>query len=78
MRSDLDTSATPGVIAPGSAKWIGVDIENEGVVDTFKNYVWEPALLKVCLPCGGVMLTATTGVSAERSSRGGLPCALRR
>lgn len=27
-------------------RWFGVDIENEGVCDTFKTYVWEPALLK--------------------------------
>lgn len=26
--------------------WMGVDIENEGVCDTFKSYVWEPALVK--------------------------------
>jgi T-complex protein 1 subunit eta len=28
-------------------KWIGVDIENEGTCDTFKSFVWEPALLKL-------------------------------
>ena len=27
-------------------KWYGVDIENDGVCDTFKTFVWEPALLK--------------------------------
>jgi len=27
-------------------KWMGVDIEKEGVCDTFKAYVWEPALVK--------------------------------
>ena len=27
-------------------RWYGVDIENEGVCDTFKTFVWEPALLK--------------------------------
>jgi len=27
-------------------KWIGVDIENEGVCDTLKSFVWEPALVK--------------------------------
>jgi T-complex protein 1 subunit eta len=26
--------------------WMGVDIENEGVCDTFKSFVWEPALVK--------------------------------
>ena len=25
---------------------MGVDIENEGVCDTFKSFVWEPALVK--------------------------------
>jgi len=47
LRARHARGATPGVIAPGSARWIGVDIENEGVVDTFKTYVWEPALLKI-------------------------------
>lgn len=28
-------------------KWIGVDIENEGVCDTFNSFVWEPALVKL-------------------------------
>jgi T-complex protein 1 subunit eta len=27
-------------------RWFGVDIENEGVCDTFNTFVWEPALLK--------------------------------
>ena len=36
---------------PGTNKWIGVDIENEGVIDTFKSFVWEPALLKVLVLC---------------------------
>lgn len=27
-------------------KWYGVDIENEGVCDTYNTFVWEPALLK--------------------------------
>jgi len=27
-------------------KWMGVDIENEGVCDTLKSWVWEPALVK--------------------------------
>lgn len=27
-------------------KWFGVDIEKEGVCDTFKAFVWEPALVK--------------------------------
>lgn len=27
-------------------RWYGVDIENEGVCDTFRSFVWEPALLK--------------------------------
>lgn len=26
--------------------WVGVDIDNEGVTDTFKSFVWEPALVK--------------------------------
>jgi len=26
--------------------WFGVDIENEGVCDTIKSFVWEPALVK--------------------------------
>jgi len=26
--------------------WFGVDIENEGIVDTVKSFVWEPALVK--------------------------------
>ena len=28
-------------------KWIGVDIENEGVCDTFQSFVWEPSLVKL-------------------------------
>jgi len=28
------------------SQWAGVDIENEGVCDTFKSFVWEPALVK--------------------------------
>lgn len=28
-------------------KWMGVDIENEGVCDTFKSFVWEPSLVKL-------------------------------
>lgn len=28
-------------------KWAGVDIDNECVCDTFKKFVWEPALLKM-------------------------------
>eukprot|EP01006_Ploeotia_vitrea_P036100 TRINITY_DN65978_c10_g5_i1.p1 TRINITY_DN65978_c10_g5~~TRINITY_DN65978_c10_g5_i1.p1 ORF type:complete len:574 (+),score=345.33 TRINITY_DN65978_c10_g5_i1:88-1722(+) len=31
--------------AQGS-RWEGVDIENEGTVDTIKSFVWEPAMLK--------------------------------
>ena len=31
---------------PGG-KWIGVDIENDGVCDTFNTFVWEPALVKL-------------------------------
>jgi len=27
-------------------RWFGVDIENEGVCDTMKSFVWEPALVK--------------------------------
>jgi len=27
-------------------RWFGVDIENEGVCDTMKAFVWEPALVK--------------------------------
>jgi len=46
LRARHARGGTPGVIAPGNAKWFGVDIENEGVIDTFKSYVWEPALLK--------------------------------
>lgn len=26
--------------------WAGVDVETEGVSDNFKNFVWEPALVK--------------------------------
>lgn len=26
--------------------WFGVDIENEGIIDTVKSFVWEPALVK--------------------------------
>jgi T-complex protein 1 subunit eta len=32
--------------AKGS-QWAGVDIENEGVCDTFLSFVWEPALVKL-------------------------------
>jgi len=28
-------------------KWFGVDIENEGVCDTMKSYVWEPSIVKL-------------------------------
>jgi T-complex protein 1 subunit eta len=28
-------------------RWAGVDIENEGVCDTYKSFVWEPALVKL-------------------------------
>lgn len=28
-------------------KWTGVDIENEGVCDTFLSFVWEPSLVKL-------------------------------
>lgn len=28
-------------------RWMGVDIENEGVCDTIKSFVWEPALVKL-------------------------------
>jgi T-complex protein 1 subunit eta len=28
-------------------RWMGVDIENEGVCDTIKTFVWEPALVKL-------------------------------
>eukprot|EP00455_Lapot_gusevi_P053519 TRINITY_DN835_c0_g1_i2.p1 TRINITY_DN835_c0_g1~~TRINITY_DN835_c0_g1_i2.p1 ORF type:complete len:353 (-),score=129.62 TRINITY_DN835_c0_g1_i2:36-1094(-) len=28
-------------------KWFGVDIENEGVCDTFQSFVWEPALVRL-------------------------------
>jgi len=31
--------------AKKGGEWFGVDIENEGVCDTFKAYVWEPALV---------------------------------
>jgi len=27
-------------------KWFGVDVENDGVCDTFKQFVWEPTLVK--------------------------------
>ena len=30
----------------GSGKWMGVDILNGGVVDTYKSFVWEPMLVK--------------------------------
>jgi T-complex protein 1 subunit eta len=26
--------------------WFGVDIDNEGVCDTYESFVWEPALVK--------------------------------
>ncbi len=28
-------------------RWFGVDIENEGVIDTMKSFVWEPSLVKL-------------------------------
>lgn len=28
-------------------QWMGVDIENEGACDTFKSFVWEPAVVKL-------------------------------
>jgi len=28
-------------------KWFGVDVENEGICDTFERFVWEPAMSKV-------------------------------
>jgi len=31
----------------GEGKWFGVDIENEGVCDTMKSNVWEPAINKL-------------------------------
>jgi len=31
----------------GSGKWFGVDIENEGICDTFAAFVWEPTLVKL-------------------------------
>jgi len=27
--------------------WLGIDIEKGSVFDTFKNYIWEPALIKI-------------------------------
>jgi len=27
--------------------WMGVDIENEGIIDAFKAHIWEPALVKI-------------------------------
>jgi T-complex protein 1 subunit eta len=30
-----------------SGKWFGVDVENEGICDTFDKFVWEPAMSKV-------------------------------
>jgi T-complex protein 1 subunit eta len=32
--------------ATGDNRWAGVDIENEGICDTMKAFVWEPALVK--------------------------------
>jgi T-complex protein 1 subunit eta len=31
---------------PSGGQWFGVDIEGEGVCDTFKSFVWEPTLVK--------------------------------
>ena len=28
-------------------KWYGVDIEKEGIVDTFDTFVWEPSLVRL-------------------------------
>jgi T-complex protein 1 subunit eta len=28
-------------------KWFGVDIEKEGIVDTFETFVWEPSLVRL-------------------------------
>jgi len=33
--------------APGSGKWMGVDVLNEGICDTFDSGVWEPAANKL-------------------------------
>jgi T-complex protein 1 subunit eta len=27
-------------------KWFGVDVENEGICDTYESFVWEPLLVK--------------------------------
>jgi T-complex protein 1 subunit eta len=32
---------------PVEGRWFGVDVENEGICDTFKSYVWEPAANKI-------------------------------
>jgi T-complex protein 1 subunit eta len=32
--------------ARDNMRWAGVDIDNEGICDTFKSFVWEPALVK--------------------------------
>lgn len=31
---------------PEGGKWFGVDVENEGICDTFDKFVWEPAMSK--------------------------------
>jgi len=33
--------------ADGSGKWFGVDINNEGICDTFETFVWEPSLVRL-------------------------------
>lgn len=30
-----------------NGKWYGVDIENEGITDTFEKFIWEPAMSKI-------------------------------
>jgi len=31
----------------GSGKWYGVDINNEGICDTYESFVWEPSLVRL-------------------------------
>ena len=35
----------------GEGAVFGVDINNGGIIDTFSNFVWEPAVVKVSLFC---------------------------
>ena len=56
-------------------RWFGVDVENEGICDTFQNFVWEPTLIRsnafqAATEAACVILSVDETIKYEKNEQG--------